>query len=294
MRKAFVHVVAELFAEDPGLFLMLGDIGVYGFRGILERYPERAMNFGIMEQTMISAAAGLADQGFVPIIHTIAPFVIERAYEQIKVDLAYNQKSANIVSVGGSYDYSALGPTHHCPADVNLLLNIPDSKIFLPGSVEEFSQLFKENYRKPGINYFRLSESYNKKSYTTNDYGFALCDNGADKSDIAVISFGSALKKVEGLFENGHKIDFIYFNKICHAKDKICIFNYSKIVIVAEFFGSGVEDIVKNMVPTTCEIARIDIPIGFIGKYGSKEEIDTHLRLDPDSVKSRIRDFLYA
>ena len=146
MRKQFVSTIENIFREDKKIFLLLGDIGVFGFRDVLSSYPDRAKNIGILEQSMISLASGLSMAGFFPTVHTIAPFISERALEQIKVDLCYQNLPANLVAVGGSYDYSALGPTHHCPGDVGVLNELPGMEIIIPGSQEEFDYLFRERY----------------------------------------------------------------------------------------------------------------------------------------------------
>ena len=126
MRKQFVNTFESLISTDENLVLLLGDIGVFGFRNSFTKFPERVMNVGVLEQSTVGMAAGLARMGMNPVIHTIAPFLVERAYEQIKVDFGYQKLGCNLVSVGGSYDYAALGCTHHCPGDVGVLQNIPD------------------------------------------------------------------------------------------------------------------------------------------------------------------------
>jgi transketolase len=86
MRKQFTKTIEEIVATDEKSVLLLGDIGVFGFRNSLEKYPARAYNIGILEQATISMAAGLAKTGLIPIVHTIAPFIVERAFEQLKDD----------------------------------------------------------------------------------------------------------------------------------------------------------------------------------------------------------------
>ena len=71
MRKALVEVVEEVIRSNENSVLLLGDIGVYGFRNALNDFPNRAFNLGILEQSMVGVAAGLASQGVVPIVHTI-------------------------------------------------------------------------------------------------------------------------------------------------------------------------------------------------------------------------------
>jgi deoxyxylulose-5-phosphate synthase len=144
MRKQFVETVENLFSKNQNLVLLLGDISVHGFRLSFENYKSQIYNIGILEQSTIGLAAGLAKTNLIPIVHTIAPFLIERSYEQLKIDFGYQKLGGNFVSVGASYDYAALGCTHHCPADVSSLLNIPNFEIAVPGNANEFDSLFDE------------------------------------------------------------------------------------------------------------------------------------------------------
>jgi len=123
------------------------------------------MTIGILEQSMIGIGAGMSSEGMIPIIHTIAPFLVERALEQIKIDFGYQGLSGNLVSVGASFDYSTLGCTHHCPGDVNILSNIPGLNIFIPGHEKEFRNSFKTNWNNKSLNYFRLSEKANLENF---------------------------------------------------------------------------------------------------------------------------------
>jgi transketolase len=169
MRNQFVQTMTEIMEKDQNPYLLLGDIGVWGFRHILEKYPERAKNLGICEQAMIGVAAGLSISGFNPVVHTIAPFIVERAYEQLKIDFSYQELGGNFVSVGASYDYDKLGATHHCPADVAILQQIPNMQIVVPGTAKEFDILFQQSYDNGQPAYYRLSEYSNDESY---DVGF--------------------------------------------------------------------------------------------------------------------------
>ena len=131
MRKQFVKTISKLFIKDKKIVMLLGDIGVFGFRNLFKLYSKRIYNIGILEQSMISLAAGLSNEGMKPIVHTIAPFIVNRAYEQLKIDFGYNKLNGNFISIGASYDYASLGCTHHCPEDINLMHNIPNMQIRL-------------------------------------------------------------------------------------------------------------------------------------------------------------------
>src|SRR5258708_3697156 len=100
IRQQFVATVESLLQDDSKLMVLLGDIGVFGFRNSFAAYSDRVINIGILEQATVSFAAGLSREGLVPIFHSIAPFVVERAYEQLKNDFCYQQLGGNFVSVG--------------------------------------------------------------------------------------------------------------------------------------------------------------------------------------------------
>ena len=106
MRKQFVKTISKLFKKDKKIVMLLGDIGVFGFRNLFKLYNKRIYNIGILEQSMISLAAGLSNEGMKPIVHTIAPFIVNRAFEQLKIDFGYNRLKGNFVSI----DFAFLRP----------------------------------------------------------------------------------------------------------------------------------------------------------------------------------------
>ena len=165
MRKQFARTAHEILNTNDQAIVLLGDIGVFGFMEAMRDHPDRILNIGILEQSTISLAAGLSIEGMIPIVHTIAPFMVERALEQIKIDFGYQRLRGNLVSVGGSFDYAALGCTHHCPGDVSILLSVPNAEIVVPGTAAEFRQLFRSEYNNASVTYYRLSESENSDSH---------------------------------------------------------------------------------------------------------------------------------
>ena len=102
IREVFAELVFKLGKKDKNLVVMVGDISHGILKKFREKFPERYYNIGICEPSMVNLAAGLSKVGLNPVIHTIAPFLIERSYEQIKLDFAYQKLPVNIVSVGGA------------------------------------------------------------------------------------------------------------------------------------------------------------------------------------------------
>ena len=108
MRKQLIQTLKSILHTDEQTVLLLGDIGVFGFRDELKNIPSRAYNIGILEQSTISVAVGISKTGLIPFVHTIAPFLVERSFEQLKIDFGYQNLNGNFISVGASYDYAAI------------------------------------------------------------------------------------------------------------------------------------------------------------------------------------------
>jgi transketolase len=141
MRTAFGAAASKLLDEDPLAALVLAEISADMFAKELARYPDRALNVGIREQLMISVAGGLALAGLRPVVHTYAPFLVSRAFEQVKLDLGHQGARAVLVSVGASYDAAPSGRTHQAPEDVALIGTLPGFAVHVPGHPDEVPAL---------------------------------------------------------------------------------------------------------------------------------------------------------
>ena len=156
MRKMFPLTVHELMKKDERIVVLLGDISVFGFQNCFKDFPERTFNIGICEQSMVGMAAGLSMAGFIPIVHTIEPFLVDRAFEQIKDDFGYQELKGNIVGVDVSETAPNLGYTHQCPYALSHMRDVQGMNVFSPENASQFDVLFKDNYDK-GLNYFRIA-----------------------------------------------------------------------------------------------------------------------------------------
>lgn len=156
MRQQFVKTVTDIMAEDEKVVLLLGDISVFGFRHCFERWPDRCFNFGACEQTMVSAAAGLALTGFYPITHTIASFLCRRAYEQIYLDFGAQRLGGLFVSVGCDKEYEYLGQSHWCREDRALMAMVAGMCIESPRISEQADDNIRQAHSERSLTYIRL------------------------------------------------------------------------------------------------------------------------------------------
>lgn len=129
MRRTFGKLISQIAEKDARVHLIVGDIGFGIFDDFREKFPDRFLNIGICEQTMIGVAAGMALEGLKPWVYTITPFLIERPFEQIKLDI--NQQKTNVKLVGYA-DYPTLGPTHSASDEQRLMAIHENINCFYP------------------------------------------------------------------------------------------------------------------------------------------------------------------
>ncbi|GGJ82038.1 transketolase [Pilimelia anulata] len=164
MREAFIAATTDLLADEPRTALVLADISAAAFAGAAARHPDRVLNVGIREQLMVGVAGGLALTGLRPVVHTYAPFVVERAFEQLKLDLDHQGVGAVVATVGASYDGAAMGRTHQSPGDVALLDTLDGWTVHVPGHPAEVAPLLRAAAAADTSVYLRLSSQRNHLS----------------------------------------------------------------------------------------------------------------------------------
>ncbi|MEV6813749.1 transketolase, partial [Micromonospora sp. NPDC051296] len=180
MRESFVDATTTLLAEDPRTALVLADISAAAFAPAAKRHPDRVLNVGIREQLMLGVAGGLALTGLRPIVHSYAPFLVERAYEQVKLDLDHQGVNAVLVSVGASYDRAAAGRTHLSPADVALLDTLAGWTVHVPGHPAEVPGLLRTAVAADTSAYLRLSTAHNERPHAGDGALVVMRDAGVD------------------------------------------------------------------------------------------------------------------
>jgi len=162
MRAEFVATTTELLDEDPRTAIVLADISADAFAPAQRRHPDRVINVGIREQLMTGVAGGLALTGLRPYVHSYATFAVDRAYEQIKLDLGHQDVGAVIVTIGASYDASSEGYTHQSPGDVALLDTLSGWTVHVPGHADEVPPLLRATAKTDDRVYVRLSTQHNQ------------------------------------------------------------------------------------------------------------------------------------
>jgi transketolase len=157
MRKEFAEAIINLSQANDKIIFLTGDLGFMALEGVKEVLGERFINAGVAEQNMVSMAAALAYEGFLPIVYSISPFVTLRPYEQLRNDVCLHDLPVKIVANGGGYGYGIMGATHHNIEDIGSMRILPNMKVYVPFTKEDVHNSLREMSRDPHPNYLRLN-----------------------------------------------------------------------------------------------------------------------------------------
>lgn len=149
MRRQFGKTIVRLAEKDENIVLLIGDVK-QEMNDYIEKFPGRFYNLGLCEQSMISIAAGMALEGLRPVVYSITPFLIERPFEQIKIDI--DEQNLPIILIGNS-DYPTHGPTHR-PLDAEKLIGLLKNTFgYFPRNMRETEKAMIDAYlmKKPAI-----------------------------------------------------------------------------------------------------------------------------------------------
>jgi len=156
VRSFFIDSLNRRGTENESLYLMTGDLGYNVVELFRDNFPNRFVNCGVAEQSMITMAAAIASEGNIVFAYSISNFATFRCLEQIRNDVAYHNRSVCIVAVGAGTSYGTLGYSHHGLQDIAVMRVIPGMRIFAPGTVQELEFALDAIIDHPGPSYLRL------------------------------------------------------------------------------------------------------------------------------------------
>jgi len=287
MRERFYETAAELVSADERMAVVLADIGVGRMPAAERAHPDRVINVGIREQLMIGVASGLALTGFRPIVHSFAPFVVERPFEMLKVDLGHNDVGAIVVSVGASYDMAVYGRTHETPEDVALIAALPGWRIYVPGHPAEADQLLRAAALTDERVYLRLSEQSNQLARPITPGRLHVERRGVDAT---VIAAGPLL---DATLEATADIDVTVLYMTTARPfdaDTLHASLTGDLVVLVEPYQAGTSsaEVSAALADIPHRIAAIGVPNIEHRKYGTWQEHNAAHGLDARGIRARI------
>ncbi|NJM59212.1 MAG: transketolase [Oscillatoriales cyanobacterium RU_3_3] len=287
MRQLCLDTVYELAKKDRRIFFIGSDLGFGTLQKFKEEMPERFLMEGVNEANIVGMAAGLALEGKIVYINTIATFLSRRCFEQIVLDLCLHNVNVRLIANGGGVVYAPLGPTHLATDDIGILRTIPRMTVVAPADEAEMGRLMPQTVDYPGPIYIRLGKG-NEPILTTDEIPFQIgkAIPMREGNDALIVTTGvtlkAALDAAANLSKQGLEAAVLHVHTV-KPLDSDAILKYAAVVpvivtieehTVMGGLGSAVAELVAeaNFNPAK-RFKRIGIPDVFPEQYGSQESL---------------------
>ena len=305
MRRVCLQSVHELAIKDERVVFIGSDLGPGTLDKMAKEIPERFFMEGISEQHIIGMAAGMAMEGFIPFVNTIASFLTRRCYEQIAMDLCLHDLPVRLIGNGGGVVYAPLGPTHLAIEDIAIMRALPNMTVIAPCDADEMARLMKQTLDWPHPIYIRLAKGGDKvvskdqfeigKAIILHEPGDGLFITTGVMTQLAL----EAVERLETDFGvkcgvlHMHTVKPIDSEALMHWLPKV-----NAVVTVEEHtriggLGSAVLEFCSDeMSEQLAKITRIGIPDQFSENYGSQNSLLEHWGITSDALCDSMREQL--
>jgi len=241
---------------------------------------------------MIGVAAGLALEGYRPVAHSYAPFLVERPYEFLKLDLGHNDLGAVLVSTGASYDAARSGRTHQAPEDVAAAAMLPGWTIHVPGHPAELERVFRHSLSGDERVYIRMSEEENHAR--VDGGGFTVLRRGSPGAPL-VVAVGPTLTPVLEATA-GRDVGVAYLATVRpfpHEGVRDALGDGTDVVLVEPYLaGTSSSEIAVALRDRPHRLLALGIPNAELRRYGTGQEHRAAHGLDAAGISRSLRRFL--
>ena len=287
MRERFYELAREALAVDERVAVVTAQIG----NDAIGEHP-RHYDVGIREQLMIGVAAGLALEGYRPVAHSYTPFVVERPWEFLKLDLGHNDLGAVLVSVGASYDAARSGRTHQAPEDVALVAALPGWTIHVPGHADETERLFRQALGGDGRTYLRLSDETN---HARVDPGWLTVLRRGSAGAPLVVAVGPTLAPVlEATADRDVAVAYIAtVRPFPHEELREALGSGTDVVLVEPYLaGTSAAEVATALIDRPHRLLSLGVPNAEFRRYGTGDEHRAAHGLDAAGIAASLDGFL--
>jgi len=287
MRSRFYALAGEALAEDERVAVVSAEIGV----GEIGPHP-RHFNVGIREQLMIGVAAGLALEGMRPVAHSYTPFVVERPYEQVKLDLGHQDVGAVLVSTGASYDAARSGRTHQAPEDVAVMAALPGWTIHVPGHPDELERHFRRALGNDDRVYIRMSEEQN--AARVDGHGIVVLRRAAAPAPL-VLAVGPALgETLRATADLDVSVAYTATPRPFDADGLRAVVDRDVVLVEPYLAGTSAGEVAAALVDRPHRLLSVGVPLGEFRHYGTPAEHRAAHGLDARGIRASLDAFLGA
>lgn len=291
MTATFYNTIEDVMARDERTVVLLGVSGVGICVDLSQKFPGRFIDAGIMEQSIIGIASGTSMAGMIPIVYGQSTFMIERAYEQLKIDFGYQQLGGNFVVYGGSTEFGTLGATHCCPAALSVLSMIPGMEIAVPGRPDEFSSLFLETYDNGNPTVYRtslFSNSYNRP------VAFGKANVVRRGSKATVLAIGPMLELAMRALQD-EDVTILYYSTVVPFDEGTLQENCAndRVLLMEPAYQGGILPLViKALHGEKVKMDFIGYPLEFITNHGYVVENASMYGMTVEAVREKYKELL--
>ncbi|MBE6841648.1 MAG: transketolase [Ruminococcus sp.] len=306
MRSTFVKVLDKIAEKDEKVICVIGDTGYSVFEDFEKKYKERFVNIGIAEQNFVSFGAGLAAMGMKPFIYNVVSFMTYRAFEQIELDICFQENPVVLVGVGGGHAYGPAGPTHHGYFDISLMTSLPNMTVICPGDPIEMEAAMYAAYNMNSPVYIRIGRSVDPLVHSSQiDFTKSRYLEIHKGKDVALLVTGTMLKDavkiVDDLKKSGINISLYSVPFVKPIDEELiikCSESYDYIFTLEEHsinggLGTAVGNVIleKNL---SVRLHKFGFPDMFAPVTGSREYLNKLYGIDSDSVVNTIKSLVYG
>ena len=303
MRNTCLNEIYRLAKDSKDIIFIGSDLGAGTLSNMKSDLPDQFIMEGISEQHIIGMSSGLAMEGFIPYVNSIAPFLTRRCYEQILVDLCLHDLPVRLIANGGGVVYAPLGPTHLAVEDMAILRAIPNMTIIAPCDADEMLRLMPKTVDYQHPIYIRLAKG-GDKVVSQDDNGFEigkaiiLRDPGDGLFITTGVMTQKAIEAANQLSDEGIECGILHMHTIKPLDEdalSVLIPKVQAVVTVEEHIrtgglGSAVLEFCSDSLPAhSPKIRRIGIPDRFSDKYGSQEELLEYWGITVESMKEMMK-----
>ena len=302
MRRTAMRAIVEMARRDPRVCFIGSDLGAGVMDDFGEEMPERLFREGVSEQHVIGMAGGLALEGKIVYINTLATFITRRCFEQVMLDLALYKAKVRLIGSGGGLVYAPLGPTHVTTDDIGILRMIPDMTIIAPCDAEEMRRVMPLTLDWDGPVYLRLAKGGDavvSRADVPLAIGKAVPYEGGHDALLLTTGIGlqACLGAAELLRKEGTGVTVLHFptvkpldteSLLAHAREFASVLTVEEHSLVGGLGSAVAEVLAEADLPRFPRFRRVAFPDAFVQNYGSQNEHLALWGITPEAVAARI------
>lgn len=303
MRKTCLEYVYEMAKKDERIVFIGSDLGFKTLEKFRQEMPDRFFMEGIAEQNLVGMAAGMAMEGRIVYINTIAPFLTRRCYDQLMINVAMHNLPVRLIANGGGLVYAPLGVTHLAFEDISIVRAIPNMTIVSPADANEMARFMPQSVDWEGPIYIRLAKGTTDPIVTPDDEDFQIGKAATIKkgNDVLLVTTGITLKIAleasEKLMADHVDAEILHFHTVKPFDNEVLLEAAKRIktivVIEENTLQGGLGELVGTILLENgvgdVKFRRVGIPDIFPDEYGSQNSLMSRCGVDAEHVVAAVK-----